>query len=168
MANCENTRKVYLKSTKEWTPVTEEVYREFYREIDTYRKKEQRHGRCACPRSKWWLCDMNCSDCEFHRAGDQLSLDEEMDTGNGSTSLDDILSDNQVDIEEAIILAETYDALHAELEKLDPEGKRICQLIMDGNSERECASVLGMPRSTFKHRLDKLKAHLRSKLADYR
>ena len=168
MANSENECKIYLKSIKTWVPVTEEVYKDFYKEIDAYRKKEQRHGRCSCPRSKWWLCDMNCSDCEFQRAGDRLSLDEEMDNDNGNTSLADILPDNRADIEEALILAETYDALYAELEKLDPEGKRICQLIMDGKSERECASVLGLPRSTFKHRLDKLKAHLRSKLEDYR
>ena len=79
MQNKDNYQ-IYIKSTHEWVPVSREVFKAYIKEIDTYRRKEQRHGRCACPQSKNWLCDMNCHDCEFHKAGDILSADAEMDT----------------------------------------------------------------------------------------
>lgn len=35
----------------------------------------QCRGECFCPRSKWWLCDGNCLDCEF-RNNTIISLDD--------------------------------------------------------------------------------------------
>lgn len=67
--------RIYLKSSRQWVEVSEEVYREHYRYYDAFRKRHQAHGQCACPKNKFWLCDGDCLTCEFRRAGDMLSLD---------------------------------------------------------------------------------------------
>lgn len=74
-ANQSKTYRIYIKSTKEWVEVPEEFYREQKSYWDTFRKKAQYHGQCICLKSKFWLCDGDCFNCEFRRAGDILSLD---------------------------------------------------------------------------------------------
>ena len=57
--------------------------------------------------------------------------------------------------------------LYAKLNELDPEGRLICQLIMQGKSERDCGKEMGLSRNTFVYRRDKLFKKLRSELKDY-
>lgn len=40
-------------------------------------------GRCFCPRGKWWLCDGDCVDCEFHTRN-EVSLDDPLPDGEGT------------------------------------------------------------------------------------
>ena len=63
--------------------------------------------------------------------------------------------------------AELLHALYAKLNELDPEGRLICQLIMQGKSERDCGKEMGLSRNTFVYRRDKLFKKLRSELKDY-
>lgn len=87
MANKENlsTPFIYLRSTGEKIPVTKEQHDAFYKEASRIRDKEQNHGRCVCPYRYIWKCDGDCIDCEYHRAGDTLSLD--VPTEDGSNDL---------------------------------------------------------------------------------
>ena len=73
--NQSKSKRIYDKQTKKWFEVTPEQYKEFDNWRTNLRKREQYHHRCMCPRNKWWLCDGMCDDCEFHAAGDILSLD---------------------------------------------------------------------------------------------
>ena len=84
-ANQSKTYRIYIKSTKEWVEVSEEFYREQTSYYDTFRKKAQYHGQCVCPKNKFWLCDGDCFNCEFRRAGDMLSLDYENENEDGDT-----------------------------------------------------------------------------------
>lgn len=77
--------RIYLKSSRQWVEVPEEVYREHYRYYDAFRKRHQAHGQCACPKNKFWLCDGDCLTCEFRRAGDMLSLDYESENEDGDS-----------------------------------------------------------------------------------
>lgn len=52
--NAENPEKVSLVS------ISEETYRAIYPEIERTRKRMQRHGRCTCPKSMLWKCDIDC------------------------------------------------------------------------------------------------------------
>lgn len=61
---------------------------------------------------------------------------------------------------------ELLDALYDELDRLDPEGKCICELLMY-HSEREAADIMGMARSTFKRHWAKIQAELQDKLKNY-
>ena len=70
-----NERAIYLKDLHQWVPVSKADYDNYYREINAYRRRQQEHGRCVCPASKRYLCDMDCWTCRFHKGGDELSLD---------------------------------------------------------------------------------------------
>ena len=78
-----NGKRIYDKQTKTWFEVTPEHYAEFDQWRTNKRKREQYHGRCMCPRNKWWLCDGMCDDCEFHAPGDVLSLDKPVSNDDG-------------------------------------------------------------------------------------
>ena len=142
MANKDNQSKeyrMYIKESKSWVDVNKEFYTNYYRDINAYRKRQQEHGRCVCPASKRYLCDMDCLTCP----------DE-------STAIAELMED-----------AELLRALYAKLNELDPEGRLICQLIMEGKSERDCGMEMGLSRNTFVYRRDKLFQKLRSDLKDY-
>ena len=84
------SKRIYDRQTKSWFEVTPEQYKEFDTWRTNLRKREQYHHRCMCPRSKWWLCDGMCDDCEYHAPGDILSLDmpTSSDDGDEVTLLD--------------------------------------------------------------------------------
>lgn len=75
MTNNENQYTIYIRSTKESIPVSKEEFDAYYHDINIYRIRQQRHGRCVCPASKRLTCDMDCLTCPFHRMGDMRSLD---------------------------------------------------------------------------------------------
>ena len=61
MANKDNQSKqyrIYIKESKSWVDVNKEFYTNYYRDINAYRKRQQEHGRCVCPASKRYLCDI--------------------------------------------------------------------------------------------------------------
>ena len=51
---------IYLRSTKQRITCTKQQFDDYYREIDNFRRKQQRHGRCICLPSKQLMCDMDC------------------------------------------------------------------------------------------------------------
>ena len=84
--------RIYIKGSKSWVDVNKEFYTNYYRDINAYRKRQQEHGRCVCPASKRYLCDMDCMTCPYAKAGDQLSLDNTVSDGEGNEKswLDDM------------------------------------------------------------------------------
>ena len=74
-SNENNNKSIYLKSTRQWVPVSDELYDEYRREIDAYIHKMRSHKCCRCPKSKWWLCDKDCWTCAFHCSDEFTSLD---------------------------------------------------------------------------------------------
>lgn len=167
-ANQSKQYRIYIKESKSWVDVNKEFYTNYYRDINAYRKRQQEHGRCVCPASKRYLCDMDCLTCPYAKAGDQLSLDNTISDGDGNEKswLDD-MPDESAAIAEVLEDAELLHALYAKLNELDPEGRLICQLIMEGKSERDCGKKMGLSRNTFVYRRDKLFQKLRSELKDY-
>lgn len=160
--------KIYLPSLKQWVEVIEKQYYGYYRDIWSTRKRAQTHGQCMCKKEMTWLCDGDCLACEFHSAGDVLSLDYavEDNEGNQKTWLDN-LADDSLDAQSIIEDRELLDALYQKLQELDPDGQRICRLIMAGKSEREIAADLGIPRNTYTYRREKLFKVLRELLEFY-
>lgn len=37
--------RIYVKGSKNWVDVNKEFYTDYYREINTFRKRQQEHGR---------------------------------------------------------------------------------------------------------------------------
>ena len=165
MTSQDNQRKIYIRSTKQWVPVTEEVYLEYYRPIWRLQKDAQKNGQCMCPKSKLWLCDGDCATCEYRAAGNTTSLDAPLENGDGDEfSLVDTLEDPNAAFADVIVDRLLLERLIDELTEQYPEGKRICELIMEGQSERQAANVLNMTRSTFKRRWLMIKDELAQRL----
>ena len=166
--NQTNERKIYLKDLHQWVPVSKTDFDNYYRDINAYRRRQQEHGRCVCPASKRYLCDMDCGCCLFHKGGDELSLDYTVsdEEGNEKSWLDD-LPDDAPSIQSVLEDRDLLNALHERLDELDPDGRRICELIMQGCPERAAAEKLGLSRNTYTYRRDKLLVLLREALRDY-
>ena len=161
-------RKIYLKDLHQWVPVSKTDFDNYYRDINAYRRRQQEHGRCVCPASKRYLCDMDCCTCRFHKGGDELSLDYTVtdEDGNEKSWLED-LPDDRPSAQFVMEDCELLDTLLHKLDELDPEGRRICELVMEGRSERDCGKEMGMARNTFVYKRDKLFAALAYYLKDF-
>lgn len=153
-------------------PTTKEAFDEYYRPINAYRKRQQEHGRCACPPSKRLTCNMDCWTCPYRTGGDESSLNEHAkgigSDGSGediSECIDIISSDEDLvyDCEQAELMR----ALHEQLEKLDPVCRRICELVMSGETERSSAQILGMAPRTVGYNRKKAFDILREALKEY-
>lgn len=165
--NENNVKRIYDKQTKTWFEVSPEQYEEFDRWRTNLRKREQYHHRCMCPRSKWWLCDGMCQDCEFHAPGDTLSLDMPVANEEGDeVTLLDTLVDPAPTIESVISDKAELDQLFARLNEPMPEAVEIGKLRQDGLSDEAIAKIIGIKRTTFLSRLKKAKEQLASEFPD--
>lgn len=156
------THRIYLKSTKEWVAVPEEFYCEHTRFYDAFRKKAQYHGKCACPKQKFWLCDGDCFNCEFRRAGDILSLDFENENEDGDTcSPLDSVPDSAPLMADVVADKLLLEQLIQRLRELDPDADRIIQMLGEEMSDRAIAKTLGRPQRTFADQMKRYRTELR-------
>ena len=159
MANNENqskTYRIYLKATKEWVEVPEVFYIEQTRYYDTFRHRAQAHGQCICPKSKFWLCDGDCFNCEFHRGGDMLSLNFESENEDGDTSSPlDTLPDTAPLIANVVADKLLLEQLIQRLRELDPEADLILQMLEEEKSDRSIAKELGRTQRTFARQMQR-------------
>ena len=161
------SKRIYDKQTKTWFEVTPEQYKEFDTWRTNLRKREQYHHRCMCPRSKWWLCDGMCDDCEYHAPGDILSLDMPTSNDDGDEiTLLDMLEDPTPSIEEVICDKAELDQLYERLNQLMPEAVEIGRLRQKGLTDAAIAKIVGIKRTTFRSRLEKAKAQLAAEYPD--
>ena len=159
--DADNPSRVHLE------PINEEVYRSVYPEIWRTQTWMRRHGRCACPRRRLWACDADCAVCPYSKElDDELSLDAPIDRDE-DIALADTIADDSPSPEEIAADRALLDALWQELYALDPEGRRICELLTK-HSERQSAEMMGMNRCTFHRHWEKVKALLAERLADFR
>ena len=165
MKTNDNQKYIYIRSLRERVPVTQEEFENYYRDIDTFRKKQQRHGRCVCPEAKRLDCDMDCETCPFRRAGDGLSLDYQGEEAN-ETWLDEF-PDCGPSPCELMEDADLLDALHRVLAELNPDEQAICNYIMVNLAERAAARELNISLSTYQYRKGRLMARLKNILKNF-
>jgi DNA-directed RNA polymerase specialized sigma24 family protein len=158
---------IYDKQTRTWFEVTPEQYEEYDRWRTRIRKREQYHKRCMCPRSKWWLCDGMCQDCEFHAPGDTISLDAPVTNEDGDeVTLADTLMDPDSLFVSAMCDREELSQLLARLDELMPEAREIGRLRQKGWTDEAIANALKVKRTTFLSRLKKAQEKLASEFPD--
>lgn len=155
-------KKIYLKNEKKFVEVTDEVYYTYYRPIWAARKKAQSHGQCVCPQNKLWQCDADCCDCIYRTTGDMRSLDYEITIGEEGdiVTAGDMIADDY-DMESLIADRMLLGKLLEELERLDPDGKKIFELFGEGLSDRKIGQALGRNENTFKSQLRKIRETLK-------
>ena len=65
MTNKDYQPYIYCRATKSRIPVSQEEFDAFYKETSVFRRRQQRHGYCICPRTKWHSCDTDCDNCPY-------------------------------------------------------------------------------------------------------
>ena len=153
--------RIYEKSLHQWFEVPKDYYETYDKERTNQRKREQYHGRCCCPRDKWWLCDMICEDCEYRRAGDTLSLDAP--EGDGSVTMLDQQEATGPRMEDVIADRDLLARLIKRLRELDPDADAILTLWQEDYtmSDRAIAKALGRPQRTFADQMKRIRTELR-------
>lgn len=131
MQSKENQGKQYhIPVNGKLIEVTEEVYRAYYQPIWNTRYHAQKNGECRCTKAQLWKCDGICPGCPYYAAGKKVSIDTPIGSEDDDLTLGDTLTDEAPSPESIAADRELLQALYAELERLDPDGKRICQLII--------------------------------------
>ena len=151
---------IFDKGTKQWFDVPQDFFEKYDKERNAFRKRMQDHGRCVCPFRKSWLCDMQCIDCEFHRAGDMLSLDAP--EGDGSITLLDQQAFSEPRMEDVLADKDLLQRLIERLRDLDPAADQILELWQEDYtiSDRAIARALGCPQRTFADRMKRIRTEL--------
>lgn len=151
MQNENKSYQIYLNG--EFIPVTEEVYKEWYRPIWRTYDNAKRHGCCRCP--NWQYCEGDCGLCDYRQAGDQTSLDQWADEYGPVREAYN--SDPSVVVERIVI----HEELLRELDKIDPDGRKIFGLLQDGVDDRKAAEMIGISKSAYSRRKIKLREALK-------
>ena len=152
---------LYDRSTRMWFEVPAEVYESYVRECNTYRKKKQDHGLCSCSRTKWWLCDMVCMDCEYRKAS-TISLDEPQGDDKDITLMD-VIPDGRPLLEDDAVDRDLLARLIERLRELDPAADTILTLWSENDmiSDRAIAKALSRPQRTFADQMKRYRTELR-------
>ncbi|MBR5010790.1 MAG: sigma-70 family RNA polymerase sigma factor [Clostridia bacterium] len=147
-------------------PIPEHIYHRIMPDIWKTQKRMQRSCRCTCPKAMLRTCDADCDFCPYRVADSMLSFDAPVEDAEDLT-IGEMLVDVTPSPEYILMNKELIEALYDELEKLDPDSRRICELIMQGKSEREIAADMGKRQSTINYRKNKVFFILREALKDY-
>lgn len=153
------------KRTTQLVPATEEQFRNYYRDTDTYRKNQQRHGCCICPAKKKLDCDTDCFNCPYH-VSDSLSLDAPLNEEEDST-WHDVTPNGEELIDE---VAENCDELYRlmlRLEELMPEAIEIGRRRLAGEAMVHISEDLGIANSTLRDRLKKVEKALKKDFPEF-
>jgi len=149
-------------------PVTKEQFEEYYRPVNTFRRKMQRHHRCACPENMRLICDMDCTNCQYHCHGDEMSLNEIVtDEEGNAVEFGDLIPSTEDSPYEVIMKKELYAELHKCVEELPPYQKRIIKLFMEGKSEDEIGQLLSRDSKAIHYQKKRIFQELRKKLEKF-
>ena len=149
MTTNDNQYYIYLRSTKEHIPCTKEEFDNYYRDINAYRKNQQRHGRCVCPKSRRLNCDMDCITCPFRRSGDITSLDNRIvnEEDEHTTWLDQLEAPSPL-ISDIVADIERMTQLFLKLNELRLQAIEIGKLCLQVLSDDAIAECIEAARST--------------------
>ena len=53
---------IYLRQMNKTIEVSKEVHDDYYRDINAFRRTQQKHGSCVCPKANYRYCDMYAAD----------------------------------------------------------------------------------------------------------
>lgn len=162
-------RYIYIRSTRQQIPVSEQVFQDYYRDINAYRRRMQEHKCCNCPSKCRLMCDMDCYTCPYHCGSEFLSLDAPLSSGGDGDpiSLGEAIPDSTPSVDDIVADELLLADLYTNLQKLAPEMRRILELSMDGKSEREIATITGASKqSTINYRKQKAISDLRDLMSE--
>ena len=142
----EKEYRIYIRGIRKWVAVDREYYIEYRRETGAFKKKQYRHGMCACPFGKEYMCDCDCLTCPFYRKEMMVSLDAPItdDEGNEDTPMDRLVDVDSLTPEEALLQKDETETLHKATEQLSPTQQVVVRMMMDDKTQVEVAHALGL------------------------
>ncbi|WP_392486578.1 sigma-70 family RNA polymerase sigma factor [Haloimpatiens sp. FM7315] len=134
-------------------------YDEYMRPLWAEAKREERSRRCTVSNGKGKLkrCTGDCSKCERLHEGSAISLDELQSEGIE-------VAHTEKDTADIVIDMMLLDELTKALEELDPDSRRICELIKEGFSDRGMAAECKLPKSTLSDKKKRLLSKLQKQI----
>lgn len=79
----------------------------------------------------------------------------------------DTVEDPSALTDTALIESAALEELLTALQEIDPDGRRIGELLLEGKSRNDISKILHIGTSTFYKRFDRLKAQLRKRLGEF-
>ena len=150
-------------------PVSPEFYRAYNKMTGAYRSKQQMREHCKSPHNKWWKCNTDCATCPYNHASNQISLDGTRKDQNGDTyTMDQVLGLGTSGLEDDVADSALFLELLAEMEAIVPDIQTIAAFLAAGYAETEIAEMIGIPRSTIRSRLQKLKKQFYARYRAYK
>ncbi|SHH58657.1 hypothetical protein SAMN02745207_01610 [Clostridium grantii DSM 8605] len=141
-------------------PVASKVqYDEYMRPLWAEAKREERSRRCTVSNGKGKLkrCTEDCSKCKRLHEGSVISLDELQSEGIE-------VAHTEKDTADIVIDMMVIEELTKVLEELDPDSRRICELIKEGFSDREMAADCKLPKSTLNDKKRRVLTKLKKRI----
>ena len=145
-------------------PLTDELQKLYNREIYTARNRARREHSCACTNYK--ECNGDCSLCRYHKQGIVLSTDDER-YGDGYSAGTNKAVEQVLSAEDEFMAKESLAAVMRTAANLVKNGDTILLMKAEGQSERQIAAELGLPRTTIQRQLNKLIKYLNEHRSDY-
>lgn len=146
-----NKKIVYIEGKP--VVVSADVYSVLRSEPWRIYKSARRHGECNCGR--WQQCKGDCGACRHQVEGDMISADALRE--NYCNEPEAIGADP----EEIVVDQLRCEELMRLCEEIDPDGRRIVELLAAGYDDRTAAAILGVPRSTYSRRKLRLRGEVR-------
>lgn len=149
----------------QFTEVSEEVYRAYYQPIWRTWKRAKRNGSCGG--EDWRRCLGDCVGCtRCNYTNTPLSMD--MPVGDSEEmTVADTVEDPSALTDTALIESAALEELLTALQEIDPDGRRIGELLLEGKSRNDISKILHIGTSTFYKRFDRLRAQLRKRLGEF-
>lgn len=139
-------------------PVSDEVYSAYYQPVWRERDRARRHGGCST--ADWRACGGDCGICPHRIGGDDWSLEYHIE----KTGFDP--ADPNPDTETEVLEMLFPDTIEERLKDLDSESRLICIMIASGKTEREAAELMGLSKTTFHDRKERLFKRLKAEWRD--
>ena len=158
MINNDKQFYIYIRATKEKVPVSKEEFDSFYKETSVFRRKQQRHKLCCCPKDKRFSCDTDCINCPFAIKENKTSLDDVIEDKDGTTTtlIEKVASEDPL-VDEIVTNIIEMKRLLDRICELMPEAIDIGKHRLNGLTDADISNLIGIPRTTFLSRIKKLR-----------
>ena len=142
-------------------PATKEQYEAFMQPLWAEMKREERSRRCTVSDGKGKLkrCELDCKSCEKMKDGAPLSLEYFFE----ETELE--FEDHDANQCEAVLTAMLFEDLLEKLHSQAPELATIFEMLYDGKSQRNIATIIGRPQSSLNYMVKRMEKILQQHIS---
>lgn len=155
-----NSEKLYIRGIG-YVPVSHKT-KEFYeKDCARIRMKAQRHGMCTCPRSKINQCNGDCLTCIFYRPEIEVESLSNQELQEDTTRAE-FIAPIQLPTDIEAFRNIRKDIILQLIKQQSSDDQLVLVLMLLGESERDIARHLKIPRTTLAYRKNKLFEKIRT------